>query len=56
MRRKGQPRHCQGVVLADWIATGADGRECMSGTNLFVLRYDARIASSTGFACMPTAS
>jgi uncharacterized protein YndB with AHSA1/START domain len=55
MRRKGQPRHCQGVVLADWIASGADGREVMNGTNVFVLGLDARIASATGFANPPAA-
>ncbi len=56
MHRKGDPRHCQGVVLADWIASGPDGRQYMSGTNVFVLGPDARITSATGFATMPTAS
>jgi uncharacterized protein YndB with AHSA1/START domain len=55
MRREGEPRHCQGVVLADWIASGADGRELMSGTNVFVLRPDGRIISATGFANPPAA-
>jgi uncharacterized protein YndB with AHSA1/START domain len=56
MHRKGNPRHCQGVVLADWIATGGDGRECMTGTNVFVLSPEARIITATGFANMPTPS
>jgi hypothetical protein len=54
MHRKGNPRHCQGVVLADWIATGGDGRECMTGTNVFDLSPEARIITATGFANMPT--
>jgi uncharacterized protein YndB with AHSA1/START domain len=53
IRRKGEPRHCQGVVLADWIASTPDGREVMNGTNVFVLRLGARIASATGFANPP---
>ena len=53
MRRKGEPRQCQGVVLADWVASGADGRELMSGTNVFVLGADGRISSATGFANPP---
>jgi uncharacterized protein YndB with AHSA1/START domain len=53
IRRKGEPRHCQGVVLADWIASTSDGREVMNGTNVFVLGLGARIASATGFANPP---
>ncbi|MGH9663182.1 MAG: SRPBCC family protein [Bryobacteraceae bacterium] len=49
MRRKGTVRHCQGVVLADWIAAGSDGKERMAGTNVFVFRADGRIDSVTGF-------
>jgi uncharacterized protein YndB with AHSA1/START domain len=55
MRRKGDVRHCQGLVLADWIASAADGRELMSGTNVFVLGTDARIASAVGFVNPPAA-
>jgi uncharacterized protein YndB with AHSA1/START domain len=47
--RKGEVRHCQGEVLADWIAAGKDGKERMSGTSLFVFRPDGRIESVTGF-------
>jgi uncharacterized protein YndB with AHSA1/START domain len=50
LRRKGNVRHCQGTVLADWIAVGNDGKERMSGTNVFVFEPDRRIASVTGFA------
>jgi hypothetical protein len=55
MHRQGEPRHCQGVVLADWSARGADDRELMTGTNVFVLGPDARITSATGFANLPAA-
>lgn len=55
LRRVGDARHCQGVVLADWIASGADGREVMSGTNVFALASDGRITSATGFANLPAA-
>jgi uncharacterized protein YndB with AHSA1/START domain len=46
--RQGDVRHCQGMVLADWVARAGDGRERGSGTNVFILR-GGRIASVTGF-------
>ncbi len=49
MRRRGQPRQCQGMVIADWVALADDGQERMSGTNVFVLGPDRRIHSATGF-------
>jgi hypothetical protein len=56
MRRNGEARHCQGVVIADWIAREADGWERMSGTNVFVLGPDGRINSTTGFIDTPGGS
>ncbi|HLW55625.1 MAG TPA: SRPBCC domain-containing protein [Candidatus Angelobacter sp.] len=50
MRRAGDARQCQGTVLADWKALDAEGKERMSGTNVFVLRPDGRIQTATGFA------
>ncbi|HKW97126.1 MAG TPA: SRPBCC domain-containing protein [Bryobacteraceae bacterium] len=50
LERKSAVRHCQGMVLADWIATGSDGKERMSGTSVFELRPDGRIESVTGFS------
>ena len=47
--RDGGIRHCQGTVLADWIATNAAGVECARGTNVFGLDGDGRIASAVGF-------
>jgi uncharacterized protein YndB with AHSA1/START domain len=49
LKRKGDVRHCQGSVLADWIAAGSDGKERMSGTSVFAFRPDGRIDSVTGF-------
>ena len=50
LTRKGNVRHCQGTVLADWTAAGPDGVERMSGTSVFVLSPDGRIDSVTGIA------
>jgi len=48
MTRDSEIRHCQGMVLADWIARGADGAERGRGTNVFVFA-NRRIESVTGF-------
>jgi len=45
---RGQISQCQGTVLAPWVAVSADGKERMSGTNVFVLGPDGRIESVTG--------
>jgi uncharacterized protein YndB with AHSA1/START domain len=50
MERKGPIRHCQGTVLADWVAVDRDAKERMSGTNVFVFHADGKIDSVTGFA------
>ncbi len=47
--REGDIRHCQGTVLAHWVARGADGAERGRGTNVFAFRGAGRIASVTGF-------
>ena len=49
LQRKGDIRHCQGTVLADWIAAGSDGKERMTGTSVFVFEPEGRIESVTGF-------
>jgi uncharacterized protein YndB with AHSA1/START domain len=49
MQRQGAPRHCQGVVLADWTAAGPDGQVRATGTNVFTLDADGLIESVTGF-------
>jgi len=43
MTRAGEIRHCQGMVIADWSAG------TMSGTNVFQLGPDRKIAAVTGF-------
>jgi uncharacterized protein YndB with AHSA1/START domain len=48
LRRKGPVRHCQGTVLADWVAEGADGKEHGTGTTVFEMNPDGRIESVTG--------
>jgi uncharacterized protein YndB with AHSA1/START domain len=53
LRRKGDVRHCQGTVLADWTAAGSDGKERMSGTSVFVFGPDGRIDSVTGLTNPP---
>ena len=50
LERRGDVRHCQGAVLADWVARSADGQERMAGTNLFVLGPDSKFTSVIGFA------
>ena len=49
LRRNGPARHCQGMALVDWIATGADGAERGRGTNAFVFDPTGRIEWVTGF-------
>jgi hypothetical protein len=55
LQRKGDVRHCQGTVLADWIAVGADGKERMTGTSVFMFNPDGQIDSVTGFTNPPPA-
>ncbi len=49
LQRKGDVRHCQGTILADWIAAGSDGKERMTGTSVIAFSPDGRIDSVTGF-------
>jgi uncharacterized protein YndB with AHSA1/START domain len=50
LERKGEVRHCQGTVLADWRAVGADGIERMGGTSVFMFGPDGRIQAATSFS------
>jgi len=47
LERKGSIRHCQGTVLADWVARSSDGQEKMSGTSVFLLGPGVKIDSVT---------
>lgn len=49
MERRGKVRHCQGTVLADWVALAKDGTERATGTNVFFLGSNGRIDAVTGF-------
>jgi uncharacterized protein YndB with AHSA1/START domain len=49
LQRKGDARHCQGTVIVDWTATGADGAARGQGSNVFSLGPDGRIDTVTGF-------
>jgi uncharacterized protein YndB with AHSA1/START domain len=48
LQRTGGVRHCQGTALADWTATGPEGRASATGTNVFVFDADGRITAVTG--------
>ncbi len=56
LTREGAIRHCQGTVLADWMARSSNGDEQGRGTNVFVLRSDGRITSVTGLWTSPPRS
>jgi uncharacterized protein YndB with AHSA1/START domain len=47
LERVGEVRHCQGTVLAEWIAFGPQG-EIGRGANVFTLAPDGRIADVVG--------
>ena len=49
MKRTGEVRHCQGMVIADWSATGLDGKERGKGSNVFVFSPSGKIEWVTGF-------
>jgi uncharacterized protein YndB with AHSA1/START domain len=49
LSRQGDARQCQGTVLADWTAAGADAQPRGRGTNVFVLGPDGLIEAVTGF-------
>ena len=53
LHRKGDIRHCQGTVLADWSAVGDTGNELASGTTVFSLVADGRIDSVTSLRNEP---
>jgi uncharacterized protein YndB with AHSA1/START domain len=55
LRRRGEIRQCQGMILVDWVSTSSDGKEVMSGTSVFQLGADARIQFASSFANPPSA-
>jgi len=49
MTRSGDIRHCQGTVLADFVARSSDGQTRATGTNVFVFGADGKLDWVTGF-------
>ncbi len=49
LSRAGEPRQCQGMALVDWKVSGPGGMPFGSGTNVFQLAPDGRIARVVGF-------
>jgi hypothetical protein len=49
LHRDGDVRHCQGMVLADWVARTTDGQERARGTNVFLIGPRGLFESVTGF-------
>jgi len=47
LRRDGEIRQCQGMILSGWIAEGKEG---FSGNSVFVMTPDGRIKSATSFS------
>ena len=54
LERRGGVRHCQGTVLADWVARSTDGQVKMSGTSVFSLAPGLRIDSVTSVSSTAT--
>jgi uncharacterized protein YndB with AHSA1/START domain len=54
LERHGAIRHCQGTVLADWVARSADAQVKTSGTSVFVLGRGLKIDSVTSVSSAPT--
>ena len=48
-QRKSDVRHCQGVVLTDWVAVAADGSQRAAGTGVFAFNAAGLIQTATVF-------
>lgn len=49
MQRHGEVRHCQGMLLVDYVARSSDGQERARGANVFVVDAEGRLERVTGF-------
>ena len=47
--RNGDIRHCQGVVLADWVTHGDEGTGRLNGTCCFTFNTDNQIEAVINF-------
>ena len=48
LRREGDPRHCQGTVVAGWIARSDQGKTLATGTNVFEINAAGRCRRVVG--------
>lgn len=48
LERRGEPRHCQGTAVVEWVFRAGHGRELGSGTHVFELAPDGRITQAVG--------
>ena len=53
LERRGEIRHCQGTVLANWVSLAIDERFAGDGTNVFTMGPDGRIEEVVGFWSRP---
>ena len=49
MKRSGEVRHCQGTVLADYVARSGDDQPRVAGTNVFHFNAEGRVEAVVGF-------
>jgi uncharacterized protein YndB with AHSA1/START domain len=54
LHRAGEPRQCQGTALVEWEARGSDGNRLGTGSNIFTLAPDGRIARVVGLWSAPS--
>ena len=48
VERRGDVSHCQGTLVAAWVAFGGDGKELGTGSNVFTLGPEGRIVDVVG--------
>lgn len=53
LKRRGDVRHCQGTIIAEWVTTSDEGKELMSGLSVLVMQPDGLIANATSLANAP---
>ena len=52
--RRGEIRHCQGVVLADWVTQADEGTAQLNGTCCFTFNTDNQIEAAINFISSPS--
>src|SRR5262249_46516003 len=56
MQRNGDVRHCQGMVLANYVARSVDGQQRAAGTNVFEFNGDGHLERVVGFMAVASPS